>query len=714
MDFNSGSLPLDLVTLCLDMSTEELTDVSPIQPIGASEEKQLESTNNLISTPQTVAGLVPNEKVEELSRTPASASDSSAAESVSAYVERTVETILSPEAPPADSMDSHGSGQIPNKVGPQPKSSVSERIEINQQQATDNEQAVQKGKTNQSFEEEQAADVVKPTGTGLTDPIDYFTETSEFEDLMDSSGVTGPVMSWNKRGPVYVQFPTRGNTSSSDNESAEAPAGCDPGPSQESRRMSVSGRTLLRRYFCEKDPIELPRGHHTIALTEDQMHTVLKTISDETILSSFHLMKSLLLQATSGKVLTKERCRHVSRSSRPVVGHTSSSGDESTDMGSNSGGYTSGAFNTDDEPGSLSFCLEKEVTQPQGGTEDLAGQCAGTSCTDLLQETAPSPGSGYSLGDYAPLSTLITKPGKTPATKSPPKKRRRYEGRPGKTMKEAYFKGIHWTKTFVTGPLDPLHNQYKFYCRICKTNVSIRSKGAREIVRHYQTETHLRKDQLWRYTHLSRKDSVTGLVTHQVRGRNGVLLTPLELEKGKANFEGALLVDLGSEFPFYEDYLARQEGRKTTGSARDSTQIALIATIVPLSGNIELLRTLWSQVGENMDYQEAFAPFDWSPARLTVSSFPGSVFKPVFNGRYIPLLFRQCFITYSPVSSRTSPPAYPLLTCTPWSLRPLGAFVHCQFGFGRVNLWYGCNCTDVSSLLASPQATSPAHHVYSL
>ena len=311
---------------------------------------------------------------------------------------------------------------------------------------------------------------------------------------MDSSGVTGPVVSWNKKGPVFVQVPAQGDISSSDNESGEMPAGNDPGPSQESRRMSVSGRALLRQYFCEKDPIELPRGQHSIALTEDQMHTVLKTISDETILLSFHLMKSLLLQATSGKVLTKERCRHVSRLSRPEGGHTSSSGEESTDIGSNSGGYTSGAFNTDDEPGSLSFCLEREGTQPRGGTENLTGQLAGTSCAELLQETVPSPGSGYSLGDYAPLSTLITKSGKTSATKEPPKKRRRYEGRPGKTMKEAYFKGITWTKTFVTGPSDPLHNQYKFYCRICKTNVSIRSKGAREIVRHYQTETHLRKD----------------------------------------------------------------------------------------------------------------------------------------------------------------------------------------------------------------------------
>ena len=278
----------------------------------------------------------------------------------------------------------------------------------------------------------------------------------------------------------------------------------------------------------------MPRGHHTIALTEDQMHTVLKTISDETILSSIHLMKSLLLQATSGKVLTIERCRHVGRSSHSVIGHSSSSGDESTDADSNNGGYTSGAFNTDDEPGSLSFCLEKEGDHLQGGTEGLTDQLVGSSCANPPQETAPSPGSGYSLGDYAPLSTLVSTPGKASATKSPPRKRREYMGRPGKVMKESFFKGIQWTNVFVTGPLDPAHNQYKFYCRICKTNVSIRSKGAREIERHYQAESHLRKVQLWQYTYLSRKDQVTGLVTHQVRGKNGVLLTPpLSLRRRK-------------------------------------------------------------------------------------------------------------------------------------------------------------------------------------
>ena len=79
-------------------------------------------------------------------------------------------------------------------------------------------------------------------------------------------------------------------------------------------------------------------------------------------------------------------------------------------------------------------------------------------------------------------------------------------GRPGKLMKEKYSKGSQWRKVFVTGSLDPAHNQYKIYFKIRKTNVSIYYKGARDVVRHYQAESPSRKDQLWQYTYLSRKD----------------------------------------------------------------------------------------------------------------------------------------------------------------------------------------------------------------
>ena len=71
---------------------------------------------------------------------------------------------------------------------------------------------------------------------------------------------------------------------------------------------------------------------------------------------------------------------------------------------------------------------------------------------------------------------------------------------------------------------------------LCKTNVSIYSKGAREILRHYKKEGHLRKDQKWRYVNLQETDSITGIVTHQVRGKDGYVLTPLELVIEKPYF----------------------------------------------------------------------------------------------------------------------------------------------------------------------------------
>ena len=82
------------------------------------------------------------------------------------------------------------------------------------------------------------------------------------------------------------------------------------------------------------------------------------------------------------------------------------------------------------------------------------------------------------------------------------------------------------------------------------------SKGAREIVRRFQAESHFRKDHRWRYEHLRKEDKVTGLLTYGNRGKDGQISTPLGLEKEKPYFESAPLVDTGCDFPFYDDYMA--------------------------------------------------------------------------------------------------------------------------------------------------------------
>ena len=127
-------------------------------------------------------------------------------------------------------------------------------------------------------------------------------------------------------------------------------------------------------------------------------------------------MKSLLLQATHGKDLIKEKYRHVGRSS-PTREYPNSLDGATTGTDAFSDGYTSGAFNSDDDAGSLSFCLEPSGTPNEGVAGLLSDPLASQTCA-----ASSSPGSRYSLGDFASLSTLIPKSCNPTQYKSPPRK----------------------------------------------------------------------------------------------------------------------------------------------------------------------------------------------------------------------------------------------------------------------------------------------------
>ena len=188
-------------------------------------------------------------------------------------------------------------------------------------------------------------------------------------------------------------------------------------------------------------------------------------------------------------------------------------------------------------------------------------------------------------------------------------------------MREAYSRGIKWTRTFVTRSLDPEHNWLQFYCQIWKANISIFSKGAREIVRHYQSESHLRKDQHWRFEHLRSVEKVTGQIRHEVRGKDGRVLTALEMEKEKPLFENAVLVDIGDKHPFYDHHMAGVTSSANFEEIRLFTQISLIGYSVRRGGDILVLQSLWNQVSIAANHKELFSPLDWGATTLTVSIF---------------------------------------------------------------------------------------------
>ena len=144
-------------------------------------------------------------------------------------------------------------------------------------------------------------------------------------------------------------------------------------------------------------------------------------------------------------------------------------------------------------------------------------------------------------------------------------------------------------------------------------------QGPREIIRHYQSEAHLRKDHLASFEHLGRVGKFTGLTVHAVRGKDGRILSALELEKEKPLFLSALLVDIGPRFPFYKDYMAGIGGLKDPEDVRLGTQISLIGRFVPLFGNLTILEGLRTEVGNSTNHQDAFRQLDWGSLTLTVS-----------------------------------------------------------------------------------------------
>ena len=190
--------------------------------------------------------------------------------------------------------------------------------------------------------------------------------------------------------------------------------------------------------------------------------------------------------------------------------------------------------------------------------------------------------------------------------------------RRGVPMREEFFSKIGWTRSFISGPADPIHNPHMVWCHMCKKNFSFRTKGTVEILRHHRTEKHLRRDQKWRYEHLISVDPVTGKVQHRVRGRNGKILSKIELAQELPKFIHTELIDVG--FPFYDDYIKGSTSALATPQSRMKTQICLIGDFIQSLGDLRILRKLWARAGSYTGYQTAFQDFDWSEEHIMVSS----------------------------------------------------------------------------------------------
>ena len=196
-------------------------------------------------------------------------------------------------------------------------------------------------------------------------------------------------------------------------------------------------------------------------------------------------------------------------------------------------------------------------------------------------------------------------------TRKPPRR--------GVPLREEFFAKIGWTRCFVSGPADPLYNPLMVWCHVCKCNFSIKTKRTKEILRHHRSERHLRRDQRWRYEHLRTVYPVSGKVQHRLRGRNGKILSKIELARELPKFIRTELIDVGERFTFFEEFIKGTTTALVTPESRSRTQFCLVGDYIQIHGNLMVLRNLWSRVGSFTNHQATFCDFDWGEERFAVS-----------------------------------------------------------------------------------------------
>ena len=612
MDSFSGSSPLDFISFYLDMSSEEHNEIIPATATGTLTEDEVPQQPEETVVDQTATAIKdaeskrPDPPKDSSSKTGPTSSPSTD-ESISAYIERQLQNLGCQDTGLAISfLPPTTSAVVDNVLKPETgKASESEPIPHVATGPADKESP--------EFETGRTTDIASEAGFSVA-KADYFqTDTSDNEELLDSSGAETV-----KQSPFLLTIETESATGSETRKetdqlfSAGLPGVSSPKPFSPTRPLSASARTLINQHFSETNPSILPVGHATVAFNQGQVHSILRAVSTETITSSLHQMKNILEEAIRVGVRSQGASKGPGKQRiKCFRKQADSPGPDGQDSDIGTEGYTSGALSSEDE-----FVINSQRTDKEFNVirpPSPPGQASPLAPGPTPMHQVPSP--GFCSTDYEPLATLTTDQA---SASSPPRKRRLLPGRTGKIMKEASFKGIQWTRTFVTGPLDPEHNKHKFYCQICKTNVSIFTKGAWEIVRHFQCESHFRKDQRWRYEHLKKKDKVTGRIVHEVRGKKGQLLTPLKLEREKPLFMQAPLVETGCSYPFYEDHMAGLGSVAGQEEIRLCVQISMVALFAPRCGDLCTLELLWSQIGTVTNHQSLFSPYDWGSSTLTV------------------------------------------------------------------------------------------------
>ena len=166
-------------------------------------------------------------------------------------------------------------------------------------------------------------------------------------------------------------------------------------------------------------------------------------------------------------------------------------------------------------------------------------------------------------------------------------------------------------KFSATAPSDAARHPHKYRCRVCLVELSLKTKGPLEILKHYRTDAHLVRE------HRIRMET-PGLPLYD---RNGNELTGVSLKyaKDRAKREYPVAPKLGEYFLRIGQLEESGEQPTTLPNKELLSQLNLVRFGLVHGGHLKTVFALWHDLVRETKTTEPITQYVWRPHRVLVS-----------------------------------------------------------------------------------------------
>ena len=220
----------------------------------------------------------------------------------------------------------------------------------------------------------------------------------------------------------------------------------------------------MRKCFRDVTPIRLSQGHPVIALNQEQISCILKTVADETAEASFDMLSSVVTRASQLK-LGGSGGQSKQQMHRPFLTYSATSASDTEFISDGdttlARSETTRGRQSDDDFWNVEQPLEPSL-EPSSSVLFSDPPIPGYSRDDprspgeFGQRESPGAQTLAEIKREA-VRAKKNKRGRGGAEQKTGKSRKAV-ARSNKIMREDLFEGLTWTPTFVSGPIDPKWN----------------------------------------------------------------------------------------------------------------------------------------------------------------------------------------------------------------------------------------------------------------